>query len=90
MRKQTTGSEPRKTGQQAQSDFVERCRRESCVDPAIPLGFAPAPAPEAGPTAAAYFAAKHRRGDFGRFYPAHTLAAWGTKQFRAAKDFENA
>lgn len=61
--------ETRKNMQQA---LMDDCRRASCIDPRIPVGIpAPFPRPEFGPSAAEWFARKHRRGEFGRFYPLH-------------------
>jgi hypothetical protein len=75
---------PPRNVRQAQADFVAQCRRDSCLDHAMPLGTWPAPRPEVGPSALAYFEAKHRRGEFGRFYPVHSLCAWNSKVFRTS------
>jgi hypothetical protein len=74
---------PSRTARENQADFVAKLRAESCTDGSVPLGSypAPAPLPESGPSAFAYFRAKHQRGEYGRFYPVHGLVAWSAKQF---------
>ena len=47
-------------------------RSESCL---VPLGLPLVAKPEAGPTGAAYFRAKHARGDRGRFH-LHQIEGW--------------
>ncbi len=60
------------TRKSMQQDLIAQCRRASCIDPRIPVAVpVPFPRPEFGPTPAEWFARKHARGEFGRFYPLH-------------------
>jgi len=51
---------------------------ESCIDRNIPLAMpAPFPRPEFGTSVGSYYAARHARGEFGRFYPLHVAQRLG-------------
>ncbi len=54
-------------------DNVNDFREQSILDRNIPLAMPIAVRPERGPTVRAYFAAKHRRGEFGKFWPLHLM-----------------
>jgi hypothetical protein len=54
-----------------QSKFIAEGKRDSCIDPAVPLFLDRHCDPIEGPTVAAWFKNKHARGDIGRFYPLH-------------------
>lgn len=45
----------------------------------IPLGVEVEKRPEIGPSAIRYYEAKHRRGEFGRFYPLHVVLSVNRK-----------
>src|ERR1700739_2899304 len=55
-------------------DFIEHCRRESELAPTIQLGYPVGARPERGPDVRTYFHQKHRRGEFGAYFPLHQLA----------------
>jgi hypothetical protein len=54
-----------------QARAVKDCREESCLDRRVPLGTPMAAKPEFGPYAPRYYAGKHERGAYGRFWPLH-------------------
>jgi hypothetical protein len=55
----------------AQTDMIERSRRESFLDRAAPLGYPPPTRIEAGVSAQSYYRAKMARGEYGRFWFHH-------------------
>ena len=64
-------------GRMSQREMVAILRRESCIDPRVPLGMSPPSArPERGRTLAEYFSWKHGPDGpgHGRFYPLHKTA----------------
>ena len=68
-----------------QQDLIAQCRRASCIDHRFPLALpTPFAHPELGPSAAEWFARKHRRGDYGRFYPLHQAQYRRSDQGRRA------
>lgn len=68
-----TSNPPNKTtARESQAAMIANNRSESCVDPSIRLGFPKhQPSTERGPTIAQYYAALHRRGIFGTYWPLH-------------------
>jgi hypothetical protein len=54
-----------------QARMVEESRRESVLDPAIPLALPWPTRVERGLPIAVYFKKKHAAGQIGRFYPLH-------------------
>lgn len=44
-----------------QARMIARGREESCVDPAIPVGFPPAPRPQSGLSVAEHYRRKHSK-----------------------------
>jgi len=78
------------TVREAQAQVREQMRAESNIDPAVSLGCEAMPAgpPERGPSACAYFAAKHRRGECGQFYPLHQLCAWNSQRHREERELQ--
>jgi hypothetical protein len=57
-----------------QSDLIARSRGESVLSRRVSLGYPSGARPERGPDAINWFANKHRRNEFGKFYPLHQIS----------------
>jgi hypothetical protein len=60
-------------------EMLVEMRSKSVLDPIIPLGYPLNIRAEIGPSTERYFHDKHRRGEFGTYYPLHVTA---TQAFR--------
>lgn len=54
-------------------EHIARWRAKSNTDPREPLGRPMELRPESGPSVTEYYRAKHRRREFGRFFPLHEV-----------------
>jgi len=68
--------------QPTQKEFVAILRAESCLDTRWRLAIPTYSRPLSGPSVADYYAAKHRRGERGKYYPLHIIAFTSTRPSR--------
>jgi hypothetical protein len=62
---------------QRQNDVIAASRKESILDPRVPLGVPPRfGRVELGPDTISYYKQKHHRGEFGRFFPLHIVTTF--------------
>ncbi len=55
-----------------QADLIAQCRRASCIDHRFPLELpTPFATPEFGPTPSEWFARRHAKGLYGKYFPLH-------------------
>ena len=84
-------TENRNVVRETQAAMIWTMRAESCLDRRIPLAYPPRQNPrdiECGVTVQTYFAAKHKRGERGKFWPLHILAAPNWRQRDARDDLD--